>query len=148
MNLRIERRFDQLVSDFERKDAAIRLPRKAAGNGGGWGDGKGGGGSHSGGEGVMSEWEEAAREMVMAMVCKELCLLLKVKSPCFEPSGVHIQGESVLIDLNIHQEPVQKARPPPSLLAFSGVKVQTLTDLCTRATRAPSLLQPSPSGSV
>jgi hypothetical protein len=114
VNLRIERRFDQLVSDFERKDAAIRLPRKAAGDGGGWG-------SRSGGEGVMSEWEEAAREMVMAMVCKELCLLLKVKSSCFEPSGVHIQGESVLIDLNIHQEPVQKARPPPSLLAFSGV---------------------------
>jgi hypothetical protein len=127
VNLRIERRFDQLVSDFERKDAAIRLPRKAAGDGGGGGPGGGVGGSRSGAGGGVSEWEEAARKMVMEMVCKELCVLLKVKSPCFEPSGVHIQGESVLIDLNIHQQPVQKARPPPNFTCFYRYK-STNTD--------------------
>jgi len=97
INLKIERRVEQIVEDLVRKDASIRLP---VAYGGGRGRGAGAGGTN-----VDGEWEIAARALVLERVCAELVSLLKVKATCIEASGLHTHADHILIDVNIHHQP-------------------------------------------
>ena len=97
INLKIERRVEQIVGDLVRKDASIRLP---VAYGGGRGRGAGAGGTN-----VDGEWEIAARALVLERVCAELVSLLKVKATCIEASGLHTHADHILIDVNIHHQP-------------------------------------------
>ena len=83
VNVKMERRVDQLVNDLTKKDASIRLPLQEA----------------------RIQWEKAARDLVLSNICKQLASILKVKPDCFEPVGLHVHGEHTLVDLNIHHQP-------------------------------------------